>query len=627
MMNYKSLQEKIRAVYFGLITDVSLYTYESLLDKATKELGFTLGTTYIGLYLFNGNQNKYVTSGESVDRIISPHFLMELKSLFEHPNHRLSEANDGVSRFTMGRQKVIALHITSKYEPFHFMLVLVAREELADTELMLIKKETEQFLNLANYYKESQANYKMNEVLFTLSSTLYSSTDKNTILTNIVVFLNNIYKGFSHFLLLSHDFETDHSLPIKSIEYGDDKEKQTSSKAFITGEVQIEERMDPDHTRVYAPLIGSQGVYGLIQMIAPRSVDFTHSELEFIAQVSKTAGNALENSILYESSVDRASNLKLINNATHRLNSYLSLSEIVQILKNEIISICQPSEIGLVYFSEKAECGYTIFSESTSFFAREEGQQFVKTMYKQIKKKTEAIFTSDYSVKDPTFHYRSVITIPMIESGETYGFITILHEKETYFTFENFKLVQSLIHHATLALVNAVLREKLEKAVITDYLTGLYSRKYLDKMFNKHMKTDKQGTLILFDIDDFKKINDEYGHNIGDEVIITVATIIKNSISSQDIAARWGGEEFAIYLPHVGLIRGVQVAEKIRQNVAENTKPSVTFSCGVSTWSDKNTHTVSDVFISADRALYEAKKIGKNRVIIDDQLNRFSRQT
>src|SRR5699024_11755311 len=114
-----------------------------------------------------------------------------------------------------------------------------------------------------------------------------------------------------------------------------------------------------------------------------------------------------------------------------------------------------------------------IFSESTSFFAREEGQQFVKTMYKQIKKKTEAIFTSDYSVKDPTFHYRSVITIPMIESGETYGFITILHEKETYFTFENFRSEESLIHHATLALVNAVLREKLEKAVITDYLTEI----------------------------------------------------------------------------------------------------------------------------------------------------------
>src|SRR5690625_3869206 len=627
MINHESLIEKIRAIYFGLITEVSLYTYEDLLDKAIKELGFMLETTYISLYLYNSSQNKYVKSGENIDSITSPHLLKKMKRIFEQSNHRISEMNDGISHFNLEGQKVFAIHLNPKYEPIHFMLILVARGQLTDSELMLIKEETEQFLNLVNYYEESLANDKMNEILFSLSSSLYSSTDKNAVLTNIIQSLNDIYSGFSHYLLLSHDFETDQSLPIKSIEYSDDKEKKISNKAFITGEVQVEERKDPDHTRLYAPLIGSQGVYGLIQMIAPSPVDFTHSELEFIAQISKTAGNALENSILYESSVDRASNLKLINNATHRLNSYLSLSEIVQILKKEIISICQPSEIGLIYFSEKSEYGYTIFSDSTSFFAMEEGQQFIKTMYKQINEKTEAIFSSDYSVKDPTLNYRSVITIPMIESGQTYGFIVILHEKETYFTFESFKLVQSLIHHATLALVNAVLREKLEKAVITDYLTGLYSRKYLDKMFNKHMKKDTQGTLILFDIDDFKKINDEYGHSVGDEVIIAVAAIIKNSISSQDIAARWGGEEFAIYLPHVGLIRGVQVAEKIRKNVAENTKPSVTFSCGVSTWSDKNTHTVSDVFISADRALYEAKKIGKNRVIIDDQLNRFSRQT
>jgi len=627
MINHETLREKIRTIYFGLISEVSIYTYEDLLSKATKELNLIVNTTYIDLYLYNNTQNRYVKFGKKQDDITPPHLLMKIDQILEQHNQTLSKTNGGILHSTFEEYKINGIHIHSKYEPFNFMLVLVGDEALLESELSLIKDETERFFNLVNYYEASKANDKMNEILFSLSSSLYSSTDKNVVLTNIIESLNDIYRGFSHYLLLSHDFETDHSLPIKSIEYSDDKEKQISSKAFITGKVQIEQRSNPDHTRLYAPLLGSQGVYGLIQMIAPRQMDFTHSELEFIAQVSKTAGNALENSILYESSVDRASNLKLINNATHRLNSYLSLADIVRILKNEIVAICEPSEIGLIYFSEKSERGYTIFSESTSFFSLEEGQQFVDVMYKQIIEKTEAIFSSDYSINYPNFNYRSVITIPMIESGQTYGFITVLHEEKTYFTFENFKLVQSLIHHATLALVNAVLREKLEKAVITDYLTGLYSRKYLDKMFNKHMKKDKQGTLILFDIDDFKKINDEYGHSVGDEVIIAVAAIIKNSISSQDIAARWGGEEFAIYLPHVGLIKGVQVAEEIRKKVAENTKPSVTFSCGVSTWNDKNTDNVNDVFIRADRALYEAKEIGKNRVIIDDQLNGFVKQS
>lgn len=626
MINQETLKEKIRSIYFGLISEASLYSYEDLLINATKELNHLLKTTYASLYLYNSIKNKYLKIGEELDNLTTPDFLNDINGYIEQQNKSPLPIGGEVFCSDSKQHKTIVLNMKSKYEPFNYMLVLVHKEVFKDSELLVIKEETEIFLNLANYYEESQANDKMNELLFSLSSLLYSSTDKNVVLINIIESLNDIYAGFSHYLLLSHDFETDDSLPIKSIEYSDNEEKKSSGKAFITGEVQIEERINPDHTRLYAPLLGSQGVYGVIQMIAPKSMNFTQSELEFIAQISKTAGKALENSILYETSVDRASNLKLINNATHRLNSYLTLPELFEIIKDEIISISEPSEIGLVYFNEKYERGYKVLSESTDFFSSDDGQSYVDYIYKQMNKKPEAIFSGDYRTNYPDFDYRSVIAIPAIESDETYGFVTVLHERKTYFSFENFKLIQLFSHHATLALVNTYLRERLEKAVITDYLTGLYSRKHLDKMFSKHMKTDKRGTLILFDIDDFKKINDEYGHNVGDEVIIAVANIIRSCITDQDIAARWGGEEFAIYLPHVGLINGVQVAETIRKAVAEKTKPSVTFSCGVSTWKEEYTDSISDVFIRADQALYKAKEIGKNRVIIDDQLNSYVKQ-
>lgn len=630
MINQGTLKQKIRTIYFGLISEASLYSYEDLLANIAKELNQILNITYTGLYMYNNTQNKYLKMGEEIDHITAPDVLKNInqfiEKLFHQQNKPLFIVGEETSSLDFGKENMFIMNMKTNYEPFNFILILVHEEALKDSELLLIKEETERFLNLANYYEESQANDKMNELLFSLSSLLYSSTDKNVVLANIIESLNDIYANFSHFLLLSHDFETNDLLPIKSIEYSDDEEKKSSSQAFITGRVQIEERKNPDHTRLYAPLLGSQGVYGVIQMIAPKPMNFTQSELEFIAQISKTTGKALENSILFETTVDRASNLKLINNATHRLNSYLSLSELVQTLKREILSICRPSEIGLIYFNDKSEQGYTIFSESTSFFSEEKGQLFIDFMYKQINNKPEAIFSSDYLSNYPEFNYPSVIVVPMIESGQTYGFITALHENKTYFTFESFKLVQSLTHHATLALVNAVLRGKLERAVITDYLTGLYSRKYLDKMFSQHMSTDKRGTLILFDIDDFKKINDVYGHSVGDEIIIAVADIIRNSITNQDVAARWGGEEFAIYLPHVGLIKGVQVAEEVRQQVAKKTKPSVTFSCGVSTWSEEYTNSVNDVFIRADRALYEAKEIGKNRVIVDDQLHGYVSQ-
>jgi diguanylate cyclase (GGDEF)-like protein len=348
--------------------------------------------------------------------------------------------------------------------------------------------------------------------------------------------------------------------------------------------------------------------------------------MEFIAQISKIAGKALESAILYESSIHRVSDLKLINKATHKLNSYLRLSELVQILKNEIVSICKPSEIGFVYFDETTQEDYTIFEESTSYFNTDDGRLFIDCIIQTRDKKSEAIFSGDYTLSYPEFPYHSVISIPMIDSRQIHGFIIVMHEEKSYFTFENFKLMKSLTHHSTLALVNTILRDKLEVAVITDYLTGLYSRNYLDKMFSEHMQKDEKGTLILFDIDDFKKINDTYGHSVGDKVIVSVANIIKKSITTKDIPARWGGEEFAIYLPHDGLIKGVQMAEIIRKKVAEKTDPSVTFSCGVSTWNEQHPDSVSDVFIRADRALYEAKAIGKNRVIIDDQLSGYVNQ-
>src|SRR5699024_6030326 len=98
----------------------------------------------------------------------------------------------------------------------------------------------------------------------------------------------------------------------------------------------------------------------------------------------------------------------------------------------------------------------------------------------------------------------------------------ILHNEQSYFTFVRFKLVQSLIQQSTISLLNCMLREELEQAVITDYLTTLYSRSFLDKKIGQHLEWDDSGVLILFDIDDFKNINDLYGHYIGDEVIIQV---------------------------------------------------------------------------------------------------------
>nr|WP_275580346.1 GGDEF domain-containing protein [Metabacillus crassostreae] len=179
-----------------------------------------------------------------------------------------------------------------------------------------------------------------------------------------------------------------------------------------------------------------------------------------------------------------------------------------------------------------------------------------------------------------------------------------------------FKLLQSLIHHSTLALTNSLLREELETLVKTDHLTQLHSRNHMNNRIEKSIKVDRQGTFVLIDIDNFKMVNDTYGHQIGDDVLIQVANIIRNNIREQDIGARWGGEELAIYLPHVDLEAGIAIAERIVTRVREDTNPAITVSCGVSYWNAENQYNFDQLFKKADNALYEAKSLGKDQVIV-----------
>ena len=132
------------------------------------------------------------------------------------------------------------------------------------------------------------------------------------------------------------------------------------------------------------------------------------------------------------------------------------------------------------------------------------------------------------------------------------------------------------------------------------------------------MKKEKQGAFVLFDIDDFKLINDTYGHYVGDKVLIQVAKIIETEIKSGEIAARWGGEEFAIYLPHYSIQEATEKANIIREKVKKKTTPRVSLSCGVSIWTDYQEDTIEQLFIRTDKALYEAKTSGKDRVVVNE---------
>jgi diguanylate cyclase (GGDEF)-like protein len=172
----------------------------------------------------------------------------------------------------------------------------------------------------------------------------------------------------------------------------------------------------------------------------------------------------------------------------------------------------------------------------------------------------------------------------------------------------------------SLALASRV--GELQRQSRTDALTKVYNRRFFDERvafeLERAQRTLQPVSLLVADIDHFKKFNDTFGHARGDEVLKTVARALLDGVRSQDIVCRYGGEEFALILPGMGGIEAHAVAEDLRRAVARERGPTgepVTISVGVATSADAGVAEVTDLFHAADEALYQAKHAGRNRVV------------
>ncbi|MCL1037266.1 diguanylate cyclase [Shewanella submarina] len=181
---------------------------------------------------------------------------------------------------------------------------------------------------------------------------------------------------------------------------------------------------------------------------------------------------------------------------------------------------------------------------------------------------------------------------------------------------------------------NQKTQSKLDDALsdaTTDPLTGLKNRRYMHDSSRQLIETSisEQSNLsiILFDVDHFKHVNDNYGHASGDQVLKMLGRNIKASIRTSDIAVRYGGEEFVILLPDTGLNSAAAIAEGLRKSVESMVFPTldgshITISLGVAQLSNDETD-INALFIRADKALYESKSNGRNRTSVADQLSSF----
>jgi diguanylate cyclase (GGDEF)-like protein len=185
------------------------------------------------------------------------------------------------------------------------------------------------------------------------------------------------------------------------------------------------------------------------------------------------------------------------------------------------------------------------------------------------------------------------------------------------------ELLSLLASVAAVALENVTHLAEVHERSTRDGLTGLPNRRVFDERLQHYLcGSDRYGqavSLILIDIDHFKAVNDGYGHDAGDAVLVAVARAAAQGVRNIDLCARYGGEEFAILLPQTRLAPACEVAERLRRAVAGlrvtvgGRQISVTASFGVASYPE-SVHSHDALFVAADRALYSAKASGRNCV-------------
>ncbi|MEB3103870.1 diguanylate cyclase [Ferviditalea candida] len=481
-------------------------------------------------------------------------------------------------------------------------------------ELLTEKKKSEHLNEMHEY---NQAELTKRDLLIETSKKLHSKIDADSVLAEIFQSFEKIYPSVEIDLFLSQDSHSS-NLPVKPLIFQHNDNEDLLTRAYMEGRLILETSSDGT-APLAVPLSGKQGVYGILQM-KMNQYPLDQSDINLISALAETAGNAFENARLYEHSNTLINELRIINEITKRLNQSLKLQDIFNFASRKLISTFGADYACIMRVDREnqrmvvqASNVLGVLNEST---ALDEGFSGLAYSTK------DPIIVSDYheqsNIKSRLMEItssRSLIASPIIVNNEVVGVILVLHRKANYFSYENYKLLQVLSGHIGLAISNASLHAEVKRMVITDHLTGLYARHYLDEQVNFMQKKDYCGALIVADIDNFKKINDTFGHQIGDQILIQVSNIIKSSIRDTDIAARWGGEELAIYLPQATLEHTLQVAERIRKRIFDDTKPQVTVSCGIADWSWEDERiSVESLFYKADMALYEAKHQGKNRI-------------
>lgn len=354
--------------------------------------------------------------------------------------------------------------------------------------------------------------------------------------------------------------------------------------------------------------------------------------VSLLRSLANYTGVVLTNVRYYEQEQRRARQMEALYRATASLLGTLDMDELLDEILGAAMRAIPSAEKGTLALADetgqlrvRAVRGYddphvrNMVMPETGYAAKS-AREALSLLIEDVDALEDVFYEGDVAEVQAV---KSGIVVPLVYGDRVYGVISLDATKKFAFTRDDLEILRTFAITATAAIHNALLYADVQQMALTDDLTQVWNRRgFFDiarREFYRARRYSRPLSALMVDLDYFKRINDTYGHFVGDQVLARFAHVIVHHVRDVDIVGRYGGEEFMVLMPEATLEQAVQVAERLRETIARTRLETdvgaiqVTASLGVAALRDEDT-AFQDILRRADQALYKAKEAGRNRV-------------